>query len=119
MQGCLEERWQAPIHDGAASGPIPRAPAAPESARQQDGAPIPPPPSSGVRLRRTPGKPDSAPLPPAQLRQIINAYLPLVKRLVKQLGKRLPANVLEDDLISAGLAGLLDSLRRNGGDQGV
>jgi RNA polymerase sigma factor FliA len=72
---------------------------------------IPPPPSSGVRLR--------GPLPPAQLRRIIATYFPLVQRLVKQLLRRLPANVQEDDLISAGVSGLVDSLRRNGGDHGV
>jgi RNA polymerase sigma factor for flagellar operon FliA len=48
----------------------------------------------------------------------IDAYLPLVHRLVRQLARRLPANVQRDDLLSAGVCGLVDSLRRNGGDGG-
>lgn len=97
--------------------------------------PIPPPPASGVRLREEiagadepeasveapvpSAKPDAGVLNPEDLRRIITAYLPLVARLVRQLKRRLPANVQADDLISAGVFGLVDSLRRNGGDQGV
>ena len=51
-------------------------------------------------------------------RRDIDAYLPLVHRLVRQLARRLPANVQRDDLLSAGVCGLVDSLRRNGGDGG-
>ncbi len=49
----------------------------------------------------------------------VNAYLPLVRRVVRQLARRLPANVQRDDLLAAGAFGLVDSLRRNGGDGGV
>lgn len=96
---------------------------------------VPPPPPSGVRLRQEstedepsqalmePGPPsvqlEASALTPAELRRSITAYLPLVQRLVKQLKRRLPANVQCDDLISAGVFGLVDSLRRNGGDHGV
>ena len=95
---------------------------------------VPPPPASGVRLRELSTELDAPPisqelassplneandLTPAELRRIITAYLPLVQRLVKQLKRRLPANVQCDDLIAAGVFGLVDSLRRNGGDQGV
>jgi RNA polymerase sigma factor for flagellar operon FliA len=52
------------------------------------------------------------------LQRDIDAYLPLVHRLVRQLARRLPANVQRDDLLSAGVCGLVDSLRRNGGDGG-
>jgi RNA polymerase sigma factor for flagellar operon FliA len=53
------------------------------------------------------------------LRQGVDAYLPLVLRVVRQLARRLPANVQRDDLIAAGICGLVDSLRRNGGDGGA
>jgi RNA polymerase sigma factor for flagellar operon FliA len=53
------------------------------------------------------------------LQQGVNAYLPLVLRVVRQLARRLPANVQRDDLIAAGICGLVDSLRRNGGDGGA
>jgi len=39
-------------------------------------------------------------------------YIPLVRRLAHQLRARLPANIELDDLIQAGLMGLLDALRR-------
>jgi RNA polymerase sigma factor for flagellar operon FliA len=97
--------------------------------------PIPPPPESGVRVREelvgTDGPETSLEAPvssdklgadalsPDALHRGIVTYLPLVQRLVRQLKRRLPANVQCDDLISAGVCGLVDSLRRNGGDQGV
>lgn len=40
------------------------------------------------------------------------AHLPLVRRLALQMVARLPANVELDDLIQAGLLGLLDAMRR-------
>ncbi len=42
----------------------------------------------------------------------VAAYLPLVRRLALQMAARLPANVELDDLVQAGLLGLLDALRR-------
>lgn len=50
--------------------------------------------------------------------KLLQGYLPLVHQIVRQLARRLPANVQQDDLIAAGVVGLLDSLRRNGGDHG-
>ena len=49
----------------------------------------------------------------------VDAYLPLVRRVVAQLARRLPCNVQRDDLLAAGVFGLVDSLRRNGGDGGA
>jgi RNA polymerase sigma factor for flagellar operon FliA len=49
----------------------------------------------------------------------IDAYLPLVRRVVQKVARRLPANVQRDDLLAAGVCGLVDSLRRNGGDGGA
>jgi RNA polymerase sigma factor for flagellar operon FliA len=48
----------------------------------------------------------------------IDAYLPLVRRVVQKVARRLPSNVQRDDLLAAGVYGLVDSLRRNGGDGG-
>jgi RNA polymerase sigma factor FliA len=53
------------------------------------------------------------------LEQGVCAYLPLVRRVVGRLARRLPANVQRDDLMAAGAFGLVDSLRRNGGDGGA
>ncbi len=55
----------------------------------------------------------------AALERGVNTYLPLVRRVVRQLARRLPANVQRDDLLAAGTFGLVDSLRRNGGDGGA
>ena len=49
----------------------------------------------------------------------ISSYLPLVRRVVSQLARRLPANVERDDLLAAGAFGLVESLRRNGGSEGA
>jgi len=50
--------------------------------------------------------------------KLLREYLPLVHQEVGRLARRLPANVLRDDLMAAGVFGLVDSLRRNGGDEG-
>jgi RNA polymerase sigma factor for flagellar operon FliA len=42
----------------------------------------------------------------------IRGYLPLVHQVVAAYSRRLPANVQRDDLLSAGVFGLVDSLRR-------
>ena len=39
--------------------------------------------------------------------------------MVGQVARRLPSNVQRDDLLAAGVYGLVDSLRRNGGDGGA
>lgn len=44
--------------------------------------------------------------------QIISEYLPLVRRNAMQMASRVPANIPIDDLIQAGLMGLLDAVRR-------
>lgn len=51
--------------------------------------------------------------------KLLQAYLPLVHQIVRQIARRLPTHVLHDDLVAAGVVGLLDSLRRNGGDHGA
>ncbi len=44
--------------------------------------------------------------------QLVSQYLPLVRRLAWQMAGRLPASVEVDDLMQAGLMGLLDAVRR-------
>lgn len=44
--------------------------------------------------------------------QLVRQYTPLVRRVALQLVARLPANVELDDLMQAGLMGLLDAMRR-------
>lgn len=49
----------------------------------------------------------------------ITRHMPLVRQVVARFLRRLPANVLRDDLVAAGVFGLVDSLRKNGGDHGA
>jgi RNA polymerase sigma factor for flagellar operon FliA len=50
---------------------------------------------------------------------VIEAHLPLVKRIAYHLMSRLPASVEADDLIQAGLIGLLDAVARFDDSQGA
>lgn len=50
---------------------------------------------------------------------IIRAHLPLVKRIAFHLMSRLPASVETDDLVQAGLIGLLDAFDRFDDNQGA
>ena len=50
--------------------------------------------------------------------EALKGYLPLVYKMVRELSRRLPANVERDDLLAAGILGLIDSIRRNGGSDG-
>lgn len=51
--------------------------------------------------------------------KMLKAYMPLVHQVVAPIARRVPANVERDDLLAAGRFGLVDSLRRNGGDGGI
>ncbi len=44
--------------------------------------------------------------------ELIARYAPLVRRLALQMASRLPANVELDDIMQAGMMGLLDAVRR-------
>ena len=48
----------------------------------------------------------------------VEEYMPLVRQTVARFVRKLPPNVLRDDLVAAGTYGLIDSLRKNGADRG-
>ena len=50
---------------------------------------------------------------------LVQVYLPLVKRIAYHMMTRLPASVEVDDLIQAGLIGLLDAVDRYDDEQGA
>jgi RNA polymerase sigma factor for flagellar operon FliA len=60
----------------------------------------------------------SPPLFRSPTSQEVTRHMPLVRQVVARFLRRLPANVLRDDLVAAGVYGLIDSLRKNGGDHG-
>ena len=116
--GWGSEAEQA-VHDGDGSNPAP-----PGSRSRWGETPHTPRRTCALALRfRNPcdaSSPADAPHDDrAALERGIDAYLPLVQRVVRQLARRLPANVQRDDLLAAGIFGLVDSLRRNGGSNGA
>jgi len=44
--------------------------------------------------------------------------MPLVRRIARRMAWRAPSSIVTDDLVAAGALGLVDSIRRNGGDHG-
>jgi len=51
--------------------------------------------------------------------RLINQYAPLVKTIAGRLSLRLPPHVSQDDLLSAGILGLLDAIDKFNPDKGV
>lgn len=51
--------------------------------------------------------------------KMLAAHMTLVHQVVAPIARRVPANVQRDDLLAAGVFGLADSLRKNGGDGGT
>lgn len=49
-------------------------------------------------------------LTPKQKNQLIEEYAPLIKYIAQKIAVRLPSNIELDDLISAGVIGLMDSI---------
>lgn len=54
-------------------------------------------------------KPSSA----SPTREELTSFMPLVYQEVRRMLRRVPANVLRDDLVAAGCCGLLDALRKS------
>ena len=50
--------------------------------------------------------------------QFIEKFTPLVKRIAHHMMAKLPSSVQMDDLIQAGMAGLLDAIKRYKGSYG-
>ena len=49
----------------------------------------------------------------------IEQYIPLVKRIAYHLMSRLPPSVQQDDLVQAGMIGLLEAMRNYDATQGA
>lgn len=48
---------------------------------------------------------------------LLNRYTPLVRQIVGGFQRRLPRNVLRDDLLAAGMSGLWDAIRKQGAER--
>src|SRR5215217_6885137 len=51
---------------------------------------------------------------PALEAQLLAEYGPIVRQIAGGFQRRLPRNVLRDDLIAAGMSGLWDAIRKHG-----
>ena len=49
----------------------------------------------------------------------VEGYLPLVRQIAVRMHRKLPRNVLLEDVVAAGTVGLMDALRRFEGDRGL
>lgn len=49
--------------------------------------------------------------------ELIRLYSPLVRQIAGGFQRKLPRNVLRDDLLAAGMSGLWDAIRKHGDDQ--
>src|ERR1700733_544925 len=52
-------------------------------------------------------------LPSTPTREELTLYMPLVHQVVGRVLRKLPPNVLRDDLVAAGAFGLIDALRKS------
>ena len=80
-----------------------------------------PNPATNKLKRYSQASPPGAPpeLSPDERERLILQYAPLVKTIAGRLGMRLPQHVSQDDLVSAGIMGLLDAVDKFNEDKGV
>lgn len=57
-------------------------------------------------------QPEGKCLDPQKREQLILAYAPLIKYIAQRIAMRLPAHVTADDLINAGVIGLIDAIEK-------
>jgi len=70
-------------------------------------------------MRANAAKPTESDERPAIDEQLVRQHLPLVRKLARRMALRAPASIMQDDLLSAGTYGLIDSVIRNRGDGGA
>ncbi|MDR0621967.1 MAG: FliA/WhiG family RNA polymerase sigma factor, partial [Deltaproteobacteria bacterium] len=64
-------------------------------------------------------KPSWRGLSMAEKTQYVEQYSPLIRYLADRLASRLPGHIVKDDLISAGVLGLIDAIDRFEADRGI
>src|SRR5690606_14083095 len=100
-----------PIHGGALSSATPEVADGvdlEDLLAQRESAPI-----SEVRVK-APVK--ARPVSAAEAQTLIDKYTHLVRQIAGGFQRKLPRNVLRDDLIAAGMSGLWDAVRKHGHD---
>jgi RNA polymerase sigma factor FliA len=109
-----------------AHDPVQAPPVSPERSRRRTRA-VGSPPATAKRQRRPLGRPGQpgrvAPESPEEQAKIelsntlITKYSSLVRQIAGGFQRKLPRNVLRDDLIAAGMSGLWDAVRKHGHEQ--
>jgi RNA polymerase sigma factor for flagellar operon FliA len=97
---------------------LPRPSLAPQKTRQNGAARRAAPKTQVVRTtaqRRPPKRARTATQNELISAQLLEQYSPLVRQIVGGFQRKLPRNVLRDDLIAAGMSGLWDAIRRQAG----
>jgi RNA polymerase sigma factor FliA len=74
-----------------------------------------PPQTRAVAQRRPQARTRVASAEELMAAQLLQQYAPLVRQIVGGFQRKLPRNVLRDDLIAAGMSGLWDAIRRQAG----
>lgn len=73
--------------------------------------------TSARRTRRSPRTESATPVAPTKRvreNELLAKYIPLVRQIAGGFQRKLPRNVLRDDLIAAGMSGLWDAIRKHG-----
>lgn len=86
------------------------------SPRAQHLSLVPPPDSEEKNARPKPVKPVSNAVLEALQADLLARYAPLVRQIAGGFQRKLPRNVLRDDLVAAGMSGLWDAIRKHGAD---
>jgi RNA polymerase sigma factor for flagellar operon FliA len=53
----------------------------------------------------------------AHQQELVERYTPIVRQIASSFQRRLPCNVLRDDLVAAGMSGLWDAVQKHGSDE--
>jgi RNA polymerase sigma factor FliA len=86
------------------------------SPRAQHLSLVPAPQSTDDAVRAEPAKPISGVALQALHAELLACYTPVVRQIAGGFQRKLPRNVLRDDLVAAGMSGLWDAIRKHGAD---
>jgi len=113
---ALSTSWRSPT---LVSGQTWRTSVPPQD-RRRSIAPVvrgsrrPPVTQPATVVKRAVNAPAKRERPDPAVARLIGEYTPLVHKIVGGFQRRLPRNVLREDLVAAGMAGLWDAIRRHG-----
>src|SRR5688500_9588346 len=109
----LRTSWApTPERASVAPGPARRRPSV--AARLSKRPTMRPSMRPAAPARREPAGRPKRPAHDPHTTHLLNEYTPLVHKIASGFQRRLPRNVLREDLVAAGMIGLWDAIRRHG-----